>query len=122
MMTCLGNFVWIVFGGLASWIGWMLAGLIWCLTIVGIPVGLQCFKIASFAFAPFGKHLEVQADSKHFVINLIWLLLFGWELALGHLISAIILALTIVGLPFAIQQMKMVSICLAPFGKIVVKD
>jgi uncharacterized membrane protein YccF (DUF307 family) len=111
-----------IFGGLVSWLTWTVAGLIWCLTIVGIPFGLQCFKIASFGLAPFGKHLENQGDSMSFLINIIWFCLFGWELALAHLASAFILTITIIGIPFAIQQLKMVGICLAPFGKVIVRD
>lgn len=121
-MSCLGNLIWIIFGGLVSWLMWTIAGILWCITIVGMPVGLQCFKIASFGLAPFGKHLENQGGSMSFLINVIWFLLFGWELALAHLASAIFLAITIIGLPFAVQQLKMVGICLAPFGKVIVRD
>ncbi|GFH41677.1 hypothetical protein Hs30E_02280 [Lactococcus hodotermopsidis] len=121
-MRLIGNLIWLIFGGLSSWLSWTIAGLLWCLTIVGIPIGMQCFKIASFGFAPFGKHLENQGGSVSFLVNVIWFVLFGWELAITHLVSAFCLAITIVGIPFAVQQLKMVGICLAPFGKIVVRD
>lgn len=114
-MTCLGNFIWIFLGGFWNFIGWGLTGIIWCLTIVGIPIGLQCFKIARLSFAPFGKKI-IHGNEFHLILNLLWIIFGGFWLALGHLISAGFLALTIIGIPFALQQLKMARLAILPFG------
>jgi uncharacterized membrane protein YccF (DUF307 family) len=119
-MSCLGNIVWMIFGGLVSGLSWILAGLLCCITIVGIPVGMQCFKIAAFSFAPFGKDLVQQGGAVSFLANIVWAILLGWELFLIHLGSAILLCITIVGIPFAKQSLKLAFVSLAPFGYVVV--
>lgn len=117
-MSCLGNFIWIVFGGFLAAIGWFLAGLLLCITVVGIPFGRQCFKMARLQLAPFGKDI-VQSYPVGFmqiIGNIIWILVCGWELALANLISALLFAVTIVGIPFALQSLKMARLALWPFG------
>ena len=89
-MKTLGNILWFIFGGLLGGLAWIFAGCIWCITIVGIPVGLQCFKFASLAFWPFGKEIVYGKGMFSFLVNLIWILLFGWEMALGNLILGFI--------------------------------
>ncbi|MDT2735856.1 YccF domain-containing protein [Enterococcus pseudoavium] len=115
-MSCIGNLIWLIFGGLIGGLTWCLAGLLWCLTIIGIPIGLQCFKFASLSFAPFGKEIVYSATGINFIVNLIWLIVSGIPLALGHLISALLLCLTIVGIPFAAQSLKLAQLALMPFG------
>ncbi|WP_273449606.1 YccF domain-containing protein [Streptococcus ferus] len=115
-MKLLGNIIWFFASGLWAWIGWTLAGLVLCLTIVGIPFGLQCFKIGRFGLFPFGKQIEIGQGLGSLLLNIIWILLLGWELALMHLCSAFILCLTIIGIPFAMQSIKMAGISLFPFG------
>jgi len=89
-MYLLGNLVWMIFGGLVSFLLWTVAGLICCLTIVGIPFGLQCLKIASFILWPFGKDVEIgRFGVGGFIGNLLWILLLGWELALTHWYSGL---------------------------------
>ena len=89
-MTLLGNVIWLVFGGLIAGLGYIIGGLVMCLTIVGIPFGLQNIKLGIATFAPFGKEV-VETDSStsalRVIFNVLWLVLFGWEIALAHLVS-----------------------------------
>ena len=103
-------------GGLA----WVFAGCIWCITIIGIPVGLQCFKFASLAFWPFGKEIVYGNGMFSFLVNLIWIIFFGWEMALGNLIVGCIWCITIVGIPFGKQFFKMARLSFMPFGASVI--
>lgn len=116
-MSLLGNLLWIIFGGLIVSIGWALAGLILCITVVGIPFGMQCFKIAGLTLTPFGRDVEIGNFGGFGLIgNVIWILVFGWELFLAHVFFACILAITIIGLPFAKQHIKLAKLALVPFG------
>ena len=119
-MSFLGNVLWLIFGGFLAGCGYILAGLALCLTIVGIPFGLMAIRIGFATFAPFGKQVieRPYANSPlRVVFNLIWILLFGWEIAIAHLGSALVCAVTIVGLPFAVQHLKLVPLSLMPFGR-----
>ena len=81
-MRTIGNILWFIFGGLLGGLAWVFAGCIWCITIIGIPVGLQCFKFATLAFWPFGKEIVYGNGMFSFLVNLIWIVFFGWETAL----------------------------------------
>jgi uncharacterized membrane protein YccF (DUF307 family) len=119
-MSLLGNIIWLIFGGFFAALGYILGGLGLCLTIIGIPFGLQSIKLGWASLAPFGKQLVSTPDLSgplYILFNLIWLVLFGWEIALIHLGSAAILAITIIGLPFAIQHLKLIPLALLPFGQ-----
>jgi uncharacterized membrane protein YccF (DUF307 family) len=119
-MSVLGNIIWLVFGGLLAGLGYIIGGLVLCLTIVGIPFGLQSIKLGVAAFAPFGKEVvesEYANSPLRVIFNIIWLVLFGWELALTHLVHAIVLAVTIIGIPFALQHIKLIPLALFPFGR-----
>jgi uncharacterized membrane protein YccF (DUF307 family) len=119
-MTLLGNVIWLVFGGLLVAAGYIIGGLALCLTIIGIPFGIQSIKLGVAALTPFGRQIvtEEGADSPlRLVFNVIWLILFGWEIAVAHLLSALLLAITIVGLPFAKQHIKLLPLALFPFGR-----
>ena len=85
-MRTIGNILWFIFGGLLGGLAWVFAGCIWCITIIGIPVGLQCFKFATLAFWPFGKEIVYGNGMFSFLVNLIWIVFFGWEMALGNLL------------------------------------
>ena len=115
-MKTLGNIIWFLFGGLWSWLSWTFVGLLLCITVIGIPFGVQCFKIGNFGLFPFGKRIEASTNIGSLFLNLSWILIFGWELALLHLFSAFLLAITIIGIPFAIQSVKLAGISLFPFG------
>lgn len=117
-MSCLGNIIWIIFGGLFTSLGWILTGVLWCCTIIGIPVGIQCFKIAGLQFAPFGKEVVTIKDGGgSLILNVIWLIFGGLELCIANLISALLLCITIIGIPFARQCLKLAKLSLMPFGK-----
>lgn len=119
-MSVLGNILWLIFGGLLSGLGYIVGGIGLCLTIVGIPFGFQSIKLGFAVFAPFGKEvveLEGANSALRLVFNAIWLLLFGWAIALAHIASAVALAVTIIGIPFAFQHLKLIPLSLLPFGR-----
>ena len=115
-MGCLGNVLWFIFGGAFSGLCWCLAGILWCVTVVGIPVGVQCFKFATLSFFPFGKEVAYGGGAGSFLLNVIWLLVSGLPLALEHLAIGALLCVTIVGIPFGLQQFKLAKLALMPFG------
>jgi len=116
-MSFLGNIIWLLFGGILGAIVWALAGLLWCASIIGIPFGLQCFKIAAFVLWPFGRDIEVgNFGAGGLIFNIIWIILFGWEFAIGHMIIGAVFCLTIVGIPFGLQHFKLAKLGLIPFG------
>ncbi len=122
-MSVLGNILFFVFGGFVIFLGYVLGGILLCLTIVGIPFGFQCFKLAGGVLAPFGREVRAtrQPDSTLSVIlNILWIILPGLELALMHLILAAFFALTIVGIPLASQHLKLMPLALLPFGRQIV--
>jgi uncharacterized membrane protein YccF (DUF307 family) len=119
-MATLGNILWFVLGGFLIAFGYLLGGVLLCLTIVGIPFGMQAFKLARAVAAPFGTKVVERGGASGcvpVVLNLIWIVLPGLELALTHLVLAILLGVTIVGLPFARQHLKLVPLALMPFGR-----
>lgn len=122
-MKTFGNIIWIICGGLLSALSWVLAGFIWCITIVGIPIGMQCFKLASLSLDPFGKTVEYDnAGAVSCLMNVLWFLISGLELALEHVMLGAILCATIVGIPFGMQCFKIAKLSLAPFGAKVVYE
>lgn len=119
-MTTLGNILWFVLGGFLIALGYVVGGILLCITIVGIPFGVQAFKIARAVAAPFGTRVverERAAGCTSVVLNVIWIILPGVELAVAHLVLAVLLAVTIVGIPFARQHVKLVPLALMPFGR-----
>jgi uncharacterized membrane protein YccF (DUF307 family) len=119
-MSCLGNIIWLIFGGLVVGVGYVIGGLLLCLTIIGIPFGVQSIKLGFATFAPFGKEVvevEHANSALRVIFNIIWLILFGWAIAVAHLISAVVLAITIIGIPFALQHIKLIPLALFPFGR-----
>lgn len=116
------NLLWIVFGGgLLLWLEYIIGGLILCLTIIGIPFGIQCFKIAGLALLPFGKDIEVRetggVGALQTVVNVLWFLVAGLWIFLTHVGLGIGLAVTIIGIPFAVQHFKLALLALWPFGR-----
>lgn len=116
-MKFIGNIIWIICGGLFGAISWFIVGLGLCATIIGIPIGIQCFKISKLSFWPFGKKVIFQGGIFSIIANLIWFPFLGIPLATVHLISAAILTITIVGFPFALQSLKLAKISIMPFGQ-----
>ena len=115
-MGCLGNLLWFLFGGALSGLSWCLAGCLWCITIIGIPVGVQCFKLASLSFFPFGKQVRYGGGAASFLLNIVWLLFSGLFLALEHVLFGVLLCITVIGIPFGPQQFKLAKLALIPFG------
>lgn len=115
-MGCLGNLLWFIFGGFISGLSWFLAGCLWCITIVGAPIGVQCFKFASLSFFPFGKDVEYGGGAVSLLVNIIWLLVSGIPLALEHAVLGCLLCITVIGIPFGLQQFKLAKLALMPFG------
>ena len=118
-MRILLNLLWIIFGGLISALGWILAGCFWCLTIVGIPIGRQCFKLSSLSLNPFGKEVRYEGGAVSFLVNILWFFISGIELAFANFLLGCILCVTIVGIPWGKQYFKIAKLALAPFGAVV---
>lgn len=115
-MSCLGNLLWLIFGGFISGLTWVLVGALWCITIIGIPIGMQCFKFASLAFFPFGKEVRYGGGFGSLLLNIVWLILSGIPLALESAAIGIVLCITIIGIPFGLQHFKIAKLALMPFG------
>ncbi|HSN62864.1 MAG: YccF domain-containing protein [Azonexus sp.] len=129
-MRTIGNFLWFILGGVIMGLAWWLVGLVALLTIVGIPWAKASFVIGQFSFFPFGKEAisrkelhqadDIGTGSLGLLGNIVWFIFAGIWLAIGHVVSAVSLALTIIGIPFAIQHLKLAGIALAPIGKTIV--
>ena len=119
-MKFLGNLIWLVFGGLLVAVIYWLVGLLMCITIVGIPFGVQLFKLGIYALWPFCHELvngPGQPGCISTVMNLLWILLGWWEIAVIHLVCGLLLCVTIVGIPWGLQHFKMAISAIFPFGK-----
>ncbi len=114
-MNTIGNILWFLLTGLWSAIAWFFSGLLCCITIIGIPFGLQCFKVAKLVIWPMGKTVTTNFG-KHPIANLLWVIIFGWEMALGYLIVGLIWCITILGIPFGRQCFKLMKLAFLPFG------
>ena len=115
-MTFLGNVLWFLFGGLAGGLAWTLAGCLWCITIIGIPIGVQCFKFAKLAFFPFGKNVVYGGGGVSLLVNLLWIVLSGFWMAVGYAVVGCLWCLTIIGIPIGRQCFKLAQLSLMPFG------
>ncbi len=121
-MGCLGNLIWFFCGGLLQGLSWTLAGLLWCITIIGIPIGRQCFKFASVAFFPFGKEVQYGGGTISLLANIVWLIVSGIPLAIGAAVNGLLLCITIIGVPFGLQCFKIAKLALMPFGATIVRN
>ncbi|NVB81786.1 MAG: YccF domain-containing protein [Kofleriaceae bacterium] len=129
-MSAIGNLIWFVLGGFFLGLGWWLAGILMFLSIVGIPWGRSCFVIGAFSFFPFGKEAisrkeltgreDVGTGAFGTIGNIVWFVFAGIWLAIGHVVSAVLNVMTIIGIPFAIQHLKLAGLALAPVGKTIV--
>ena len=115
-MKTIGNLIWFLFGGLWMGLGWTLVGLVWCISIIGIPVGIQCFKFARLAFFPFGKVIVYSGGAPSLLCNILWLIFGGFALAISAAIHGLIFCITIAGIPFGMQCFKFARLALTPFG------
>ena len=122
-MNTLGNLIWVIFGGFIIFLEYLIGGLLLCLTIVGIPFGLQTLKLAQMALWPFGKRIEYMDYAPgclSTLLNILWLIFAGIPIVLTHLLFGVLFAITIIGIPFARQHFKLMSLALTPFGRRVV--
>jgi uncharacterized membrane protein YccF (DUF307 family) len=123
-LQLVGNIVWILLGGLISALEYLLAGLLLCITIVGIPFGLQCFKIATVILMPFGASIERDPNAVvplNCLMNLLWLIP-GILISITHLVAGIGCFLTIIGIPFGLMHFKLIKIAISPFGRIITRE
>ena len=121
-MNILLNLIWLIFGGFVIVLGYLLGAILLCITIIGIPFGIQCFKLAGLALAPFGREIrekEPPGGALAVIMNIIWIILPGLELAIMHLFLAAFFAITIIGIPIAAQHIKLLPLALLPFGRVV---
>lgn len=120
-MSIIGNILWIILGGgILIFLGYVIGGLLLCLTIVGIPFGVQCFKLSILGICPFGAKITNKPSNTGLlatVMNVLWILIGGVWIALTHVLFAGLTAITIVGIPFAVQHMKLAALALTPFGR-----
>ena len=117
-MSLMGNIIWLIFGGFIAGVGYILGGLLLCLTIIGIPFGIKAIEFGFMAMLPFGKDVVNVSSGDgclSMIFNIVWLLLFGWGIALAHAVFGVILGVTIIGLPFAAQHFKLIPVALLPF-------
>jgi len=121
-MKTIGNLLWLVIAGFWLAVGYVLGGLILCITIIGIPFGIQAFKLASLALWPFGRSAVNDSFGGFLesVFNIIWLFTFGWMIFLVHIAAGLLLCVTIIGIPFGIQAFKISGLALWPFGRTIV--
>ena len=115
-MQTLGNIIWIIFGGLITALFWALTGIIFYITIIGIPLGRQCFKFAALTLAPFGKDVEYGGGAPSLIANIVWLLVCGLWSAIAYVVLGVVYCITIIGTPFGIQLFKLAKLSLMPFG------
>lgn len=119
-MIILGNIIWMLFGGIFTALYWFLAGCLFCITIIGIPLGRQAFKMASLTLAPFGKSIEYGGGAPSLIANIVWLIAAGLPMAASYLIAGVFNCITIIGIHFGLQAFKMAKLPLLPFGARVV--
>jgi uncharacterized membrane protein YccF (DUF307 family) len=121
-MQTLLNVIWLLLCGIWLAIGYVIAGVICCLLIVTIPFGLASFRIADFSLWPFGRQLVRRSDAgaPSTIGNVIWIIFAGWWLALAHLTTAVALAVTIIGIPLALANLKLIPVSLVPLGRVIV--
>lgn len=115
-MKTLANICWFLFGGFVSGMAWVICGVILCVTVIGLPLGMQCFKFASLSFWPFGKQIYYKDSGIAILANIIWLVFFGLPMAIGNAVFGFIWCITIVGIPFGKQFFKIAALAIRPFG------
>ncbi|ORT59723.1 YccF domain-containing protein [Streptomyces sp. CB03238] len=121
-MKAILNLIWLIFGGFWLFLGYMVAGLLLCITVIGIPFGLAAFRIGLYALWPFGQTVVDRRDAgaASCLGNVLWLVLAGWWLALGHILTGIALCVTIIGIPLGVANFKLIPVSLLPLGKEIV--
>jgi len=131
-VSLLLNLLWMIFGGIEMALAWLVAAALMALTVIGLPFAVAAFRLAHYTLVPFGRTAVTQDEAGMepgpvggalgLVANLLWFILAGWWLALGHLVTAVVLALTIIGIPFAWAHLKLAALAVWPLGKVIVTD
>ena len=124
-MNFFGNIIWLIFGGLLAALGYIIGGVVLCITIIGVPWGLQCFKLAGLVLSPFGKRVISDSNEMgclNIFCNLIWIVCGGLYTAIVHIVMGAILCITVIGMPWGMQHFKLVEISLMPFGKRIIHE
>jgi uncharacterized membrane protein YccF (DUF307 family) len=124
-MNFFGNIIWLIFGGLLAALGYIIGGVVLCITIIGVPWGLECFKLAGLVLSPFGKRVVSDSNAMgclNIFCNLVWIVCGGLYTAIVHIVMGAILCLTVIGLPWGKQHFKLVEISLMPFGKRIIHE
>ncbi|MGL4606153.1 MAG: YccF domain-containing protein [Eubacteriaceae bacterium] len=119
-MRFLGNIIWVLFGGFFMATLWFVVGIICCVTLIGIPLGVQAFKMAGLTLWPFGRDVDFSnMGTGSAILNVFWIILFGWELALASVILGVCYCVTVIGIPFGLQWFKFAKLSLLPFGAVI---
>ena len=119
-MRTIGNVIWFLCGGWLTALLWLLGGLLLSLTVIGIPFGVQCFKLARLSLLPYGRKVVLNGG-KHPLANVIWAVLFGWEMAIAYLVCGLLACITVIGIPNGVVAFKLTKLSLLPFGAKIVK-
>lgn len=117
MLRLIANIIWIILIGLESAIVWVFCGFVLCITIIGMPLGMQCFKFAAMSLLPFDCQIIDRGGTGSAIVNVIWFILAGLWLGLGYIICGVIFCITIIGIPFGLQCFKLAKLAFVPFGK-----
>lgn len=115
-MKLIANILWIIFGGLMTAVLWATVGILFCITIIGIPIGIQFFKIAQYMLFPFGRKIVLNMGAVRFLLNVLWIIFIGIPLAVYSLVIGAALCMTIIGIPFGIKYFHFIKLALFPFG------
>lgn len=122
-MSVIGNIIWFLSGGFIPAVLWFVFGVMWSLSIIGLPVGIQCFKMASLQLFPFGRDVSYTSmGAGSFLVNIIWIVIGGIELAAVNAFIGLLLCLTVIGIPFGLQSFKMAKLSLMPFGARIIRN
>jgi len=122
-LSVIGNIIWFLSGGFIPAVLWFVFGVMWSLSIIGLPVGIQCFKMASLQLFPFGRDVSYSSiGAGSFLVNIIWIVIGGIELAAVNAIIGLLLCLTVIGIPFGLQSFKMAKLSLMPFGARIIRN
>lgn len=122
-LSVIGNIIWFLSGGFIPAVLWFVFGVMWSLSIIGLPVGIQCFKMASLQLFPFGRDVSYTSmGAGSFLVNIIWIVIGGIELAAINAFIGLLLCLTVIGIPFGLQSFKMAKLSLMPFGARIIRN
>jgi len=122
-LSVIGNIIWFLSGGFIPAVLWFVFGVMWSLSIIGLPVGIQCFKMASLQLFPFGRDVSYTSmGAGSFLVNIIWIVVGGIELAAINAFIGLLLCLTVIGIPFGLQSFKMAKLSLMPFGARIIRN